>query len=88
MRRASTLGSAPLILAIGALLLGPARAAGDEAPAAGDRIVPPSEYLEDIETPGDTGGVEDEVDAADAQAEAAEEAAPSPTARDLPAHPE
>ena len=41
----------------------------------GDGIVAPSEYVEDIETPGDTGGVMDEVDSAEAQAEAAEAAA-------------
>jgi hypothetical protein len=41
----------------------------------GNRIVAPSEYLEDIETPGDTGGVMDEVDSGAAQAEAAEAAA-------------
>ena len=37
-------------------------------------VVAPSEYLEDIETPGDTGGVMDEVDSAEAQAEAAAKA--------------
>ena len=41
----------------------------------GNGIVAPSEYVEDIETPGDTGGVMDEVDSAEAQAEAAEAAA-------------
>ncbi|MDG2306535.1 MAG: hypothetical protein P8R42_18175 [Candidatus Binatia bacterium] len=40
----------------------------------GGGIVAPSEYVEDIETPGDTGGVMDEVDAGAAQAEAAEAA--------------
>jgi hypothetical protein len=40
-----------------------------------DRIVAPSQYVEDIETEGSVGGVEDEADAADAQAEAAEAAA-------------
>ncbi len=40
----------------------------------GNGIVAPSEYVEDIETPGDTGGVMDEVDAGAAQAEAAEAA--------------
>ncbi len=41
----------------------------------GSGIVAPSQYVEDIETPGDTGGVMDEVDAGQAQAEAAEAAA-------------
>ena len=40
----------------------------------GQGIVAPSEYVEDIETPGDTGGVMDEVDSAQAQAEAAAKA--------------
>jgi hypothetical protein len=40
-----------------------------------DKIVAPSQYLEDIETEGSVGGVEDEADSADAQAEAAEAAA-------------
>lgn len=40
----------------------------------GNGIVAPSEYVEDIETEGDTGGVMDEVDAGEAQAEAAEAA--------------
>jgi hypothetical protein len=82
MARKTTVESAAATLAIAALLLGPLPAAADEAeaPAAKDRIVPPSEYVEDIETPGTTGGVEDEVDAADAQAEAATaEATSAPT---------
>jgi hypothetical protein len=79
MARETRVGGAAVILAIAALLLGAGHAAAaEDAPAAGDRIVPPSEYVDDIETPGETGGVEDEVDAADAQAEAAEAAAPTP----------
>lgn len=41
----------------------------------GNGIVAPSQYVEDIENPGDTGGVMDEVDSGEAQAEAAEAAA-------------
>lgn len=68
------------ILACCALLLASApavAAAGDEgddkknAPAENE-IVAPSAYLEDIETPGSNGGVMDEVDSAQAQAEAME----------------
>jgi hypothetical protein len=81
MARETRIGGAAVTLAIAALLLGAGHAAAaEDAPAAGDRIVPPSEYVEDIETPGETGGVEDEVDAADAQAEADGAAAPSPEA--------
>lgn len=40
----------------------------------GNGIVAPSEYVEGIETEGDSGGVMDEVDSAEAQAEAAEAA--------------
>ncbi|MBM4268589.1 MAG: hypothetical protein FJ144_18590 [Deltaproteobacteria bacterium] len=47
----------------------------DKGAAGRDEIVAPSEYLEDIETEGNVGGVEDEADSADAQAEAAEAAA-------------
>lgn len=54
-------------------LAGTARAE-DEKPE-GNGIVPPSEYVEDIETPGTAGGMMDEVDAGEAQAEAAEAAA-------------
>ncbi len=54
-------------------LAGAARA--DQHEDEGNGIVAPSEYLEDIESPGDTGGVMDEVDAGEAQAEAAEAAA-------------
>ena len=57
-----------------AMLLPQPRADGAE-PSEADRIVPPSEYVEDIETPGKTGGVETEADAEDAQAEAAEKGA-------------
>jgi hypothetical protein len=69
------------ILSITVLLLGPVRvASADEAPNAGDRIVPPSGYVESIETPGTTGGTENEADAAKAQAEAAKAATPPTTA--------
>lgn len=69
MARDTTVRSAVATLAIGALLLGPCGiAAAEEAPPEGDRIVPPSEYVDDIETPGRKGGTDDEVDAAAAQA--------------------
>ena len=52
-----------LTLAVGLLLLGGASLAAGQIEA-------PSEYLETIETPADVGGMADEVDAAEAQAEA------------------
>jgi hypothetical protein len=58
------------IVAIGPVVTGcagPAEQKGDP-----NRIVAPSEYVEDIEDGGTQGGMEDEVDSADAQAEAAE----------------
>jgi hypothetical protein len=80
MARETMVRGAVALLTIAALL-GPGRiAAAEDAPASGDRIVPPSEYVDDIETPGKTGGVEDEVDSADAQAEAADAEKPSPPA--------
>jgi hypothetical protein len=76
-----TVGGSAAVLTIVALLLGPARpTAAEDAPPAGDRIVPPSEYVEESETPGKTGGTDEEADAAEAQAEAAKAAAPSPPA--------
>jgi hypothetical protein len=80
MARETTVRGAVALLAIAALLGSAGTAAGEDEPAAGDRIVPPSEYVDDIETPGKTGGVEDEVDAADAQAEETEAEKPSPPA--------
>jgi hypothetical protein len=68
MRRDTRLGRTA-ILAAAMMLLGPGYAmAADDTPK--DGIEAPSEYVDDIETPGATGGVEDEVDAADAQVEA------------------
>ena len=61
------------IIVLAVAFAGVAGAAEHEKGA--DRIVAPSEYVEDIETAGDTGGVMDEVDSAEAQAEAAEAAA-------------
>ena len=54
-----------------ALATAPAVYAGQHQGEA-EGIVAPSEYLEDIETPADSGGVMDEVDSAAAQAQAAE----------------
>lgn len=62
-----------LAVGLAAGLVGVAHAGSPEKE--GNGIVAPSEYVEDIETPGDTGGVMDEVDSAEAQAEAAEAAA-------------
>lgn len=64
-------GVVPFCVAL-VLSLGAPAHAGDKPEGSG--IVAPSEYLEDIETPGDSGGVMDEVDSAQAQAEAAEAA--------------
>ena len=81
MARETTVRGAAVIVVIVALLLAPhGIAAADDAPAAGDRIVPPSTYVEGIETPGKTGGTGNEADAAAAQAEAARAAAPAPSA--------
>jgi hypothetical protein len=81
MPRETTVRGTAVILAIGALLLGlRGAAAADDAPAAGDRIVPPSTYVEGIETPGKTGGSDSEVDAAAAQAAAAKATAPAAAA--------
>jgi hypothetical protein len=72
MRRQRTFTTAAAAVVAVALTTGsPDTEAADPADS-GDRIVAPSEYLEDIETPGTEGGVEDEVDSAEAQAEAAE----------------
>lgn len=57
-----------------ALALAGAAHAGSHDMNEGNGIVAPSEYVESIETEGDTGGVMDEVDSAEAQAEAAEAA--------------
>lgn len=58
-----------------ALTLAASAYAGSHENDGGNGIVAPSEYLEDIETEGDTGGVMDEVDSAQAQAEAAKKKA-------------
>lgn len=68
---------AAIVVAIG--FTGVAHASSHEKDGGG--IVAPSEYLEDIETPGDTGGVMDEVDSGAAQAEAAEAAAKKAAAK-------
>jgi len=81
MGRETTLRDATVILGIVAVLLAPRTvAAADDAPAAGDRIVPPSTYVEGIETQGKTSGTDNEADAAAAQAAAAKTAAPAPAA--------
>jgi len=77
MARETTVRGAARILVVVALLLGPRVAAADDAQAAGDRVVPPSTYVEGIETPGKTGGSDNETDAAAAQAAAATAAAPA-----------
>jgi len=59
------------IVAIGSVATGGCAGRAEQKDDA-NRIVAPSEYVEDIEDGGAQGGVEDEVDSADAQAEAAE----------------
>lgn len=80
MARETTVRGATVILVIAVLLGQRGVAAADDAPAAGDRIVPPSTYVEGIETPGKTGGSDSEVDAAAAQAKAGKAAAPASAA--------
>lgn len=72
-RSICTRGLVPVAAACVLALAGPARA--EDRKPEGNGIVPPSEYVEDIETPGNAGGMMDEVDAGEAQAEAAEAAA-------------
>ena len=65
------------LVAIGASSLANSSSAAAEQAEAPQGIEAPSAYLESIETPGDSGGVEDADPAAAAQAEQAAEKAKS-----------